>query len=193
MRAWRRIVGTLLPVHRSASEARFPRDHSGVLFHGKHFLVYHETPLNTMVSHYVSSESAAWFKKGAGTVVRSTLRAVPVTVSDPFFGRSGSHRTGVTHLLLTSAFFNGQPWRLFGASGGGSWAVVGQAGCSGQQGGILPCSGRLAGYRWDFAATVPMFFQLPIVSHLRLWFKPSNWPPARIVGMFSPDSARCFG
>ena len=27
----------------------------------------------------------AWFKKGSGTVVRSTLRAVPATVPDPFF------------------------------------------------------------------------------------------------------------
>jgi len=26
----------------------------------------------------------AWFKKGSGTVVRSTLRAVPATVPDPF-------------------------------------------------------------------------------------------------------------
>ena len=31
-----------------------------------------------------STENWAWFKKGSGTVVRSTLRAVPATVPDPF-------------------------------------------------------------------------------------------------------------
>jgi len=31
------------------------------------------------------AEKAAWFKKRSGTVVRSTLRAVPATVPDPFF------------------------------------------------------------------------------------------------------------
>jgi len=30
------------------------------------------------------TQVAAWFKKGSGTVVRSTLRAVPVTVPGPF-------------------------------------------------------------------------------------------------------------
>ena len=29
-------------------------------------------------------EISAWSKKGSGTVVRSTLRAVPATVPDPF-------------------------------------------------------------------------------------------------------------
>ena len=32
----------------------------------------------------------AWFKKGSGTVVRSTLRAVPATVPDPFLNRKKS-------------------------------------------------------------------------------------------------------
>jgi hypothetical protein len=30
----------------------------------------------------------AWFKKGSGTVVRSTLRAVPATVPDPFLNHA---------------------------------------------------------------------------------------------------------
>jgi len=30
----------------------------------------------------------AWFKKGSGTVVRSTLRAVPATVPDPFLNQA---------------------------------------------------------------------------------------------------------
>jgi hypothetical protein len=33
-------------------------------------------------------ENAAWFKKGSGTVVRSTLRAVPATVPDPFLNHA---------------------------------------------------------------------------------------------------------
>jgi len=35
-----------------------------------------------------SGRYCAWFKKGSGTVVRSTLRAVPATVPDPFLNRS---------------------------------------------------------------------------------------------------------
>jgi len=34
------------------------------------------------------AHSAAWFKKGSGTVVRSTLRAVPATVPDPFLNQA---------------------------------------------------------------------------------------------------------
>jgi len=33
-------------------------------------------------------ESGTWFKKGSGTVVRSTLRAVPATVPDPFLNHA---------------------------------------------------------------------------------------------------------
>jgi hypothetical protein len=36
------------------------------------------------------SPSAAWIKKGSGTVVRSTLRAVPATVPDPFLNHAPS-------------------------------------------------------------------------------------------------------
>jgi hypothetical protein len=35
-------------------------------------------------------ELGAWFKKGSGTVVPSTLRAVPATVPDPFLNPAES-------------------------------------------------------------------------------------------------------
>ena len=37
------------------------------------------------VDKYTDEELAIREKKGSGTVVRSTLRAVPATVPDPFF------------------------------------------------------------------------------------------------------------
>jgi len=50
-----------------------------------------------------SIEIRAWFKKGSGTVLRSTLRAVPATVPDPFLNhaeirdRSGKYLGYVAH------------------------------------------------------------------------------------------------
>jgi hypothetical protein len=38
----------------------------------------------------------AWFKKGSGTVVRSTLRAVPATVPDPFLNQAAFQRSSTT-------------------------------------------------------------------------------------------------
>ena len=35
-------------------------------------------------------DAAAWFKKGSGTVVRSTLRVVPATVPAPFLNHAQS-------------------------------------------------------------------------------------------------------
>ena len=45
---------------------------------------------------YVSRRvpDGAWFKKGSGTVVRSTLRAVPATVPDPFLNHAPLGRIG---------------------------------------------------------------------------------------------------
>ena len=45
-----------------------------------HFLIncYSSSPVNI----------GAWLKKGSGTVVRSTLRAVPATVPDPFLNHA---------------------------------------------------------------------------------------------------------
>jgi len=39
-----------------------------------------------------SLSKSAWFKKGSGTVVRSTLRAVPATVPDPFLNHASKSR-----------------------------------------------------------------------------------------------------
>jgi hypothetical protein len=41
-----------------------------------------------LFSGKLSFEFLAWFKKGSGTVVRSTLRAVPATVPDPFLNHA---------------------------------------------------------------------------------------------------------
>ena len=38
----------------------------------------------------MDSQELAWSKKGAGTVVQSTLRAVPATVPDPFLNHAQS-------------------------------------------------------------------------------------------------------
>ena len=41
----------------------------------------------------------AWFKKGSGTFVRSTLRAVPAKVPDPFL----NHAQSIVTRLLTGS------------------------------------------------------------------------------------------
>ena len=46
----------------------------------------------------------AWFKKGSGTVVRSTLRAVPATVPDPFLNHARMHILPNTQSLTAWEF-----------------------------------------------------------------------------------------
>jgi glucosamine-6-phosphate deaminase len=52
----------------------------------------HRTCASIILRALDQLDKSAWFKKGSGTVVRSTLRAVPATVPDPFL----NHESGGT-------------------------------------------------------------------------------------------------
>jgi hypothetical protein len=45
-------------------------------------------PLTVRVRLFGTADFLAWFKKVSGTVVRSTLRAVPATVPDTFLNQA---------------------------------------------------------------------------------------------------------
>src|SRR5262245_26863683 len=58
-------------------------------------------------------DERAWLKKGSGTVVRSTLWAVPATVPDPFLNQADE--AGVTCLGSTIPKLPSHSWSGYGS------------------------------------------------------------------------------